>query len=450
MKRAILNLFPPFLREHAEGVDVSSIGYRFARGAFWSVTGAVISRGMALISSFVVARYIGKYGFGELGIIQSTAGMFQVFAGFGLALTGTKHVAELREKDPQKAGRIIALSNLVAAGTGVVFAAVLFFLAPWIAAKILAAERLTGLLRVSSLLLFFGALNGAQTGALSGFEAFKTIARVNMFAGVSSFPLMVGGVYLAGLEGVVWGLVASMVVNLFLNHIALRKESQQFGVPLTYAGCVREWPVLLSFSVPAVLSGAMVTPVYWACSAMLVNQPDGYSEMGIYNAANQWFGALLFIPVMVGQVVLPMLSERVGMKDEVRSTKILSFSIKFNALLVSPLILLACLASPWIMNGYGEEFRNGWITLVVVLVTAGLLAVQTPVGHIIAASGKMWVAFLMNSGWALSFIVFTILFVKWGSLGLASARLFAYCLHAIWTFAWVYSITRGKIAFHDV
>ena len=51
-------------------------------------------------------------------MIQSTVGMFGVFAGFGLGLTATKHVAEFRQSDPDRAGRIIGLSGLFAIGPG--------------------------------------------------------------------------------------------------------------------------------------------------------------------------------------------------------------------------------------------------------------------------------------------------------------------------------------------
>src|SRR4029453_12131551 len=107
------------------------------RGAFWSLSGTLISRGLALLASILVARVLGKVGFGELGIIQSSVGMFGTFAGFGLGLTATKHVAEFRTKDPARAGRIISLSSLVSWMTGGVMAGLLFVLAPWLAARTL-------------------------------------------------------------------------------------------------------------------------------------------------------------------------------------------------------------------------------------------------------------------------------------------------------------------------
>lgn len=433
-----------------EKLAESPIAYRLAKGAFWSLTGAIISRSFALLASILVARMLGKIGFGELAIIQSTVGLFGVFAGFGMGLTATKHVAELRFKDPVKAGRIMALSSLVAIVTGGLMAMFLVIFAPWLAKYTLAAPHLSNILQISAGLLFLGALNGVQTGALSGFESFRTIARVNIWAGLANFPFIVGGAYLAGLKGAVLGLVASMCVNWLLNHFALRAAALKSNVPFNYHGCMREWKILWNFSLPAVMAGVMVGPVNWVCNAMLVNQPNGYAEMGVFNAANQWFSALMFLPIVVGQVVLPILSERIGSNDKTHSRKILALSIKINALFVLPLVIAGCLLSPYIMQLYGASFREAWLTLVVVLFTAGLLAIQTPVGHVIAASGRMWIGFIMNMGWGLAFIGLTWTFLNWGSFGLSSARGLAYILHATWTFGFAYCCLKGKRSYLKV
>jgi len=444
VKKAIYTCCPDFLHPILNRVEDSEIGYRLAKGVFWSMAGAVISRGLGIVSSVVVARTLGKVGFGELGIIHSTVMMFQLFAGFGLGLTATKYVAEHRRSDPLKAGRIIGMAWMVSAVTGGICAIALFIFAPWLAAHTLAAPHLSGLLQITAIALFITALNAAQGGALSGFEAFKTIATRNLIAGLFSFPIMITGVLLAGLKGAVWATVVSCAANWFICHLAVRKEARRFNVPLSFSGCLQELPLLWRFSLPAVLGGMMVTPVNWACNALLVNQPDGYEEMGIFSAANQWYNMLLFLPGLLGSVVLPVLSERLGQKETKQSLKTMVLAIKVNALLVLPIVLFASIASPYIMSLYGEGFRSGWPTLVVVLLTAGLLAVQTPVGQIIAASGRMWIGFTMNFGWALTFILGTLLLIDNGSLGLATARAVGYILHATWTFAFAYFIISRK------
>lgn len=431
-------LSPSWLWQYAERIEASPLGYRLAKGAFWSLVGAVISRGLMFVASLFVARLLGKTGYGELGIINATVGMFGVFAGFGLGLTATKHVAEFRQNDPNRAGRIIGLSELVAMGTGSLMAVLLFIFAPWLAEHTINAAHLSGILRIGALILFISALNGAQTGTLAGFEAFKTIAHVNVFVGLISFPILVGGAYLGGVTGAVWALAINLGFNWLLNHLALRKEARRCKVPFTFRKCSIEWPILWKFSLPAVLGGSMVAPVNWICSALLVNQENGYGEMGIYSAANQWYAMLMFVPGLLGSVVLPVLSERLGQKDTYQSMKTMVLMIKANALIVLPIILLASIASPYIMRLYGGGFRDGWPTLVVVLLTTGLLSVQTPVGQVIAASGKMWTGLIMNMGWALVFILGTLLLVNKGSFGLAMARAISYIFHAIWVFSFAF------------
>lgn len=435
LKGWLLAATPRFLKPYWKKLEASPLGYRLARGAFWSLAGAVVSRSLGLLASILVARMLGKVGFGELGIIQSSVGLFGTFAGFGLGLTATKYVAELRAKDPARAGRIIALSSLVSWATGGAMAVLLFVLAPWLATHTLAAPHLGGLLRLGSLLLLLGAVNGAQTGALAGFEAFKRIARINFTAGIAAFPLMVGGAWLRGLEGAVFGLVITQAVNCWLNFRGLRAEVHCAAMPFVFAGASREWSVLWRFSLPALAGNLLVGPVYWLCNAMLVNRPNGYAQMGLFNAANQWFSALLFLPGVLGQAALPVLSERLGENDGLRAGKVLGFYIKLNAAAVTPLMFLGCLASPLIMSSYGPGFTEGWPILVIVLTTAALLAVQTPVGQVIAASGRMWMGTAMNFGWAACFVVLAWCLLRWGALGLAAARLGAYLAHAIWTFA---------------
>lgn len=336
------------------------------------------------------------------------------------------------------------MSGMVALISGGVATAVLIGFAPWLATHTLAAPQLSGLLQVGGGLLLLGTLNGVQTGALAGFEAFRTIAVVNFWAGVANFPLMVGGVYLAGLQGAVWGMVAAMAVGWALNHWVLRMEARRFGVPFGCEGCWRESKVLFNFSLPALLSGVMVGPVNWACAALLVNQPEGYREMGIFNAANQWFTALLFLPGILGQVVLPILSERIGDKDKISSKKVLSLSIKLNFLTTVPVVIVLCFFSHFIMTLYGQDFSRGSLTLVVVLTTAALVSIQSPVGQVIAALNLMWVGFFMNLGWALFFLSIAWTIVDWGALGLASSRGLAYIAHATWTFAFLFFLLRKK------
>jgi O-antigen/teichoic acid export membrane protein len=423
-------------------LEGSPLASRLARGSFWSLAGSVISRVLGLASAILAARIIGKASYGQLGVVQSTVAMFAAFAGFGMGTTATKFVAEFRATNPGKAGRIIALSSVISWSVSGLLAVVLLFAAPWMCSRVLAAPQMTGCLRVSALLLLLSGVNGAQNGALCGFEAFKRMAAVNLIAGVLNFPLVITGAMFFGLSGVVWGMVFAQAAGCLLNYQALRSEAARHNVPMGYSSWTSEAPVIWRFSLPATLGGLMISPVSWACAALLVRQPHGFDHMGAFNAANQWFGALMWLPYMLGSVLLPMLAEQFSARDKARSGKLLVASVKINAGVTFPLVLGGCLLSPYIMMAYGKGFGHEWPTLVVTLLTAGLLAVEVPVGEVIAASGRMWVGFFMNLGWSLAALTATWLLLPWGATGFASARLLAYAVHAIWTFAYATRIIR--------
>lgn len=435
-----------FAPDYWQRLESSQLAKRLFHGAFWSLMAAVITRMANLIASVVVARLLGKEGFGEYGIIQSTVGMFGMFAGFGLGLTAMKYVAEFRRKDPVKAGRILGISALVVSVSGSILCIALLILSPWLASRTLAAPQLVGPLRIGALLMLITAFNGAQTGALMGLEAFKAIARVNLYAGLLTLPFVVYGVVFFGLEGALWGLVAGAAVNWLLNHLVLRREAANFGIPLTFKGCLEERQVLWSFSLPAVLSSMLAAPINWVCNTLLVNQPNGYAEMGILNAANQWFAVLLFVPGVLARYTIPVLSERLGSDDKAVCRKVLRYSVCLNAAVVIPLVIIGCVASRYIMGIYGPGFAEHRGVIIVALLTAGVLAIQMPMGQMTAASGRMWTEICMNLGWALLFCAGTWLWVSHGALGLTSARLVAYVMHTFWTAGFIVWLFRQRQA----
>lgn len=415
-------------------VESSVIGSRLAGGAFWSLIGSVVSRGMMLLASILIARILGREVYGEYGMIRSTSQMFLVFAGFGLGLTATKHVAQFRATDPQRAGRIMALSGLFAFLTGLLISLLLISFAPWVAQKTINAPHLADELRIGAVLLLLAAINGAQTGALAGFEAFKTIAIVNLRVGILSFPILVAGAYFDGLRGALWALVANMAINWIFNHLALRKESEKNNINFKIKDCFREWPILWKFSFPAALSGIMVSPALWACNAMLVNQPDGYAQMGIFDAANQWRVAILFLPTTISGITLPMLTDYNSRNDRHGYLK----ALKYNALLNGVAALFSAIPiaifSKSIMRLYGQDFSEGYWTLCLLSLSTILIALNSIIGQAISSRGKMWIGFLFNLFWAFALLTLSYLFLKsgFGAEGIAFALLVSYLVHSIW------------------
>ena len=428
---------PAFLRLNLNKIRNSQIGYRLARGVFWSMAGAVISRGLMFAAWVFVARILNKTGYGELGMIQSTIGMFGVIAGFGLGLTSTKYVAEFRSTDPVRAGQIIGFSGLVAMVTGGLMAVGLFFFAPWLAEHSIKAPHLAGVLRIGALILFVNSLNGAQTGALSGFEAFKTIACVNLFISLVSFPLLVGGAYLGGLTGAVWALGINLCFNWLLNHLALNKEARRYKVPITFRKCRNELSILWRFSLPAVLGAAMIGPIVWVCNAMLVNKPGGYEEMGIFTATIIFQNLLLFAAGMLDAPLLSIVANAGSNVSERLSTVNILSTWILGVVFAVPLLCFPEVAQ--LVFGSDYYTHHFQIAFSLVVFCTSIMAYKAGLTRIIVANNILWWGFFSNALWGIILIVSTLFLIHLGAPGLAASFVIAYMSQTLILFPLYYS-----------
>ncbi len=431
-QRRVSKLVPSVLSPYLVSFRTSSPqAYKLAQGTFWSLIGVATPRAIGVLASIVVARLLGVEGFGAYGIIQSTIGMFATFAGYGLGTTAAKHIAQYRTVDPDRAGRVLAAAMVITIVVGVLTSGALVVAAPILAQRSLGAPRLTGILRFSAALVFLTVLSGAQVGMLTGFEAFKKNARVSIIGALSVLPLTVLGTYFAGLAGSVAALAASTALTCVISHIAISGEARRLGIPVRYSTCYQEWTTITGFSVPTILGSMAQGTATWLCYSMLVNRPNGYGQMGLFNASNQWFAAIMFVPGLLNRVTLPALSESFALTDRRGARKVLVLSFKFNAAVMVPLVLVASLCSPWIMAFYGPSFVGAWPVLVMALITAGFFALEAPVYQSLLAEGRPWTVFWFDIGLSLVVLLLTASLVDHGAMGLATARLVSYTGHSV-------------------
>jgi len=409
----------------------SPLGLRLARGTAWSLGSNVVSRLLGLATGIVVARLIGRQAFGVLGIIQSTVSMFGVVAGFGTSAGAAKYVAEFRSNDPERARNFMFLSAFLGATAGLAVASILAGTSAHIARYALDAPELTPLLRIAAAGLFFGALNGAQMGALTGLEAFKTIALIHAAAGALSVAVTVPLVYCWSLRGAVWAGLISSASMCLIGGVCVRMQARKSGVPANSRKRFSDLSVLWHFGVPAVLSGYMVAGVDWACRAILVNTQDGYAELGLFNAANQWRGAVLGVTGVFSSAAFPVLANLWGCRDMGRYRKTVSAALVSQTAASLVLGGAIALCSTWIMTSYGESFSEGATVLVLMMLVVALSSPCSVVGQAILSSGRIWAGFALNALWAVAMVGTAWSLAGFGAVGLAMAYVIAYVVHLL-------------------
>lgn len=424
-------------RRKFSGTDVAS---RLVRGTFWASIGALVSRMFAMVASIIVGRLLGKEGFGELGMVYSTMGMFGVFAGIGLGSAATKYVAEFRLSDSARTARIFKIITSTSLVSGSLVMIIALLLSPWLAAHTLNRPGIAPLLQAGALLLFVSALTGVQQGVLAGFESFRKIARINLYQGLASPFIAVPCVLLYGVQGAVTSYTINSCLTLLLCIVAVRAELAGNRICLAepLGCCWAEWPILIKFVLPALFSSSLLMPVTWFTNTVLVSSPGGYGELGLFNAANQWRQLIVFLPSILSAAILPILSQAHGQDDQADFRRVVSMNLRMIWIVALPAtIVIITLGKPLAVI-FGREFAGAAPLISVLMTSCFLTVVNGPVGTALTGAGKMWTGVLMNLGWASALVLFSLLLIPaHGGLGLALAYLLAYLLHTLWQMIYV-------------
>lgn len=416
---------------YKERISNSDVGKRMATGAFWQLVGTSAAKFIVLISGILCAHILGKSEYGQFNMVRSTINMFVVFGTAGMGLTATKYISEYKNNNKERIGSIYRLTNGFAFVSGILCAVLIGLIAPLLADKTLHAPELTTPIRLGAMLLFVTVLNGAQQGALSGFEDFRAIAINTLLGSIAESVLLLVCGYFWGVTGAVLGFGSGFVVLYICNLFAINKRLTENGLDKKSFKVQRaDWKLLLSFSLPAALSSIMVAPVFWLARTMLVNS-SGFEELAVYEAADQWKIIILFIPGALSQVVLPILSSLIG-ESVNRYKRVLLYNIGVNALVATIIAIGVSLFSKPIMGFYGKDYQDT-LPLILLAISTIPTAISSVVGLSISSRAKMWTGFLFNMIWGIILLGFNYLFLSknMGASGLALAILCAYSVHTI-------------------
>ena len=412
---------PSPLRPVLNRVKSSPIGRRIVSGAFWSIVGTGLAKALNFAALILVARILGKEGFGEFGLVRTTASMLVAFAGAGIGYTATKHVAELLHTDKERTGRIIGMGYTFTLVTSLLFGAVFFLLSPWICNSMINAPHLANEMRLASLLLVAVTFAHAQLGMMAGFQDFKGMTQAGVIAGILAVPSYVAGAYYAGLRGALVGLIAASMMELLVNYRFISRNTRKYGIQCRYFDAYKEISTLWNYSLPILLTSITLAVAGFVCQMMLAAQENGFSELGIYTAIIQIQTLIYFIPSHVNRVCFPTMSALQSNASALRKVFLLNFALNF--LVTFALVLPISLAAGPILGLYGSEFSSGGLALAVVCF--GLLAQCALIScnNSFLSSGRAWLHF--NLTWVAYtvqiLLSYWLVSAGYGALGLAIA-----------------------------
>src|SRR5262245_21469308 len=412
----------------ADRIPVRLLLTRLSVGTTYIASSAFIARGLNALTSLVVARYLGAASLGVFGLLQQTVAAFTAVGALGLGVTANRFIARNRNIDPLRAAAVLALVKRVGLISGAMASVVLLVSAPWLSLRITGSASLTRLFAIGAPCALLASVSSVQLGALVGFEAFARVAAVVLAGGAVTFVGTSVGAVAGGVEGAVVGQVVGLRCGCLTGALMLRRVVSDSGLPRIIDSVWRELHTLWEFSIPALLCTIAVTSTQWICAALLASTPNGLTELGIYSAAYQLCGAVVFLPTAFGNAGFPVLSNVAAEGTPAQLWRLVSIKCLVAAG-VALAFSLAIAAVPNVLGRiYGPGFQTASLLLGPVLILAIFMAAGTILWQALAAMGRMWWLAAVNVAAGVVTIALTWQWRAYGAIGIAAAAMAAQIL----------------------
>ena len=176
--------------------------------------------------------------------------------------------------------------------------------------------------------------------------------------------------------------------------LALRSECLKQGIRIHYRGAANEWPIIVKFALPGALSGFTSAPALWLASALLVRQPDGFSQMAIFGASFSLMAAVLLLPNIANNVGMSLINHHKGAGNSLQYRQIFWINLVVTLAIVAAGAVAAAVLGPELLHLFGKNFKNGYTTLLILLAAAVAQGLAVALYQIIQSQAKMWLSFL--------------------------------------------------------
>jgi O-antigen/teichoic acid export membrane protein len=366
--------------------------------------------------------------FGEFNMVRSTILMFGVFAGSGLGVITTRHVAECRSRTPERLGNLIGLLTAVAACFGGVATLVCLVFARPLAVVGMNAGELAYALQVGCIIPLLGSVSGVQLGVIAGFESFSVVTLLLILDAIASSALLVVGAALDGVRGAVGGLSVAALLGFVVKQVALRRQCRASGIAVSYFGYGSELPELWKSALPGMLVGVVFYPFDWFSRLIISRQPGGFAEIGAFSAAYSLAQFVLFVPRQLAGPTVPIFANLLASGNGPGFRKVVRVGVASSIVAALLIALPLGLGADRILALYGKTFTVGAGSLLLLCGANTVWAASINLINAFFAFGRIWAVVIQHMVLGIGVVATTMFLRARGAPGLATGHLVGWCL----------------------
>lgn len=392
-----------------------------------TATGArIVGVALSLVSIGLIARYLGKEGFGSYSLVLAFLYTFNILADLGLYSLMTREISRPGADEKKIASNIFTIR----------IAALLLFL---------------GLAII--VIWFFPYPTQVKLGVLIGSVAYLLMSASQVLMGIFQKYLKIDRPALAEVIGrliqlsmvflfiyldlgfffIFGALIISTFFIFVINFIFARRY-----VPVGLAFDFSLWKKILKTALPIGIS-ILLTLIYFKIDSIFLSLSvinkfsiNPIADVGIYNIAYKILEGLIFFPAMLVGLVMPLLS-KYAFSNREKFKKVFQKTLDVLIIFIVPIVVgLLILSLPIVVLIGGEEFNVSAQALQILAIAIGLIFLGNLFGHSIIALNKQKSAAWIYFGGMVFNIVTNLIFIpKYSYLGAAATTVFTELLVTI-------------------
>jgi len=331
-----------------------SIVRRVAKNTAFLAGAEIIHKILFFFLIIYATNVLGAVNFGRYSFAFAFAFLFSIFADLGLTLIVQREVARNKSLAGKYIGTIIVLKGL--------FISILVVLITILLLVIGYRSEYFIVILIACTSIFLDSVSTSIRSLFISYEIMEYDAALKIFQVVVTVAL---GFYVLA-QG--WGLLAFVTVFLMVSIILLIFSVvlvRRF-IRLDIKVDVELWKILLKKALPVSVA-AVFGVIYFRTDTLMLSWIVGDVSVGIYNAAFQIIGALLFIPGVFCTALLPLLS--VHFHESKRAfNRILRLALKYLFAIALPIAVGISLLSWRIVSFlYTAEYAKSALALQIIV-----------------------------------------------------------------------------------
>lgn len=408
---------------------------------------AAVSRGMIVVATIVLSHMLDAASLGRAlyFLTTSAAGSILIAQGSSSALLAI--VGRMLPHRRRAASRALVLVFAFALAIAAVLSAVLVAAGPALARQL--ADLGGAIYALLALSVAMQGLTAMLLGLIAGLRAYRTQSLLAISGALVQYGALLAGTATGGIARGLTFFVVTLALSLAVTAIAVirlaaRERLVLAGRLLSFGRRRAFNRGILGFALMTTLGALLFEPVNWLCVSLLLAHPDGPAQVAAFLAANQWFAIILFVPINLTQITLPLVSRAFAETGRILGTaarRMLAISLAASGAVGLALLL----AMPLLLRLYSPAIASARPVFTVIAVNGMIVAIQVATGQMLIASGRVRANLLFNLGWALIYTALAHGIVT-DAFGLASARLASYIVHALGVLAFLAIIDRRTAA----